>query len=201
MQNEELDLADSECLAKGDESASPRPGPRFRWSWLAPWSPPGCLLLLFLGTAGFCLFVARQIAPPDWVDVKIAPLPEGCKALFILVERTGRIEALSPYVSKVTAGALHANYPTGVLGFNFGNDPDASSVQWKPAERFGVLIRFEHSRDLLWWLHPDEIDRPALKWFFGSSRAEIRIPPIDRAEVPTNELLDQLGLDRKFKAM
>jgi len=128
--------------------ASPGPGTWFRWRWLAPWSPPGFLLLLFLTAGGFDLLVSRQVSPPDWVDLKIAPLPESCRALFILAERDGHIEALPPYVSKVTASPLWANYPTGVLGFHFGNAPDALSVQWKRGDRYGVLMRFQGRDDL-----------------------------------------------------
>ena len=167
-------------------SAPPPPPPRRQ-------QPPsglrtlGCLspFLLIL----YLLF--RLTNPSDWGEVTVRSIPEDAHGAFVIAESSGVAEALKVYHSKVLPFASWVE-PFGRNSVTGSWDP--MDLAWRDADRYGVL---SHGRDgswKLWWLGPGDVRKPWIFRHLGGGAAEFRVPDPTRAEVPTREFVDFLGL-------
>ena len=128
----------------------------------------------------------------------VGPLPDGYENFCLIAQDSGGFTALPWYHAKVFT-FTEDPFMGGSLGLGFW-DPDndgfiVASVQWKEAKRYGVLSHRRDDQWRIWWLAPADLQRPSLlRFVFGGGRAVMHLPAEDSAEVPSKELLRQLGL-------
>lgn len=181
----------SEMVGKPDEPKHAGAGRRARIAG-------GCLIGLLI-VAAPCVFVYRVANPSDWVDVDVEPFPRGHDDFCLIAEDARGVEALPWYRSKVLPFEEPPFLGGTFYGGSYDHDGDGfiqASVQWREAKRYGVLVRLRDDRWRLWWLGPDDVQRPSLlRFIVGGGRAVVHLPAEDRAETPTPEFLKRLGLE------
>jgi hypothetical protein len=158
----------------------------------------GCLIF------GFACLIAwaacyRVSHPPDWVDVTVGLFPGGTADFCLIAEGPGRAFPLPWYYSKLLIFTLNPVEAGQFQGGFYDHDSDAvieASVKWEESSRYGVLIQLEDRRWLIYWLEPGDWRRRPSAWdlVLGGGKAKIRLPPGERAQVPSKELLESLGL-------
>ena len=168
-----------------DDTASvgnPAPSKR-KPNWGCITATIGIVLVVYL--------VFRTLSPSDWVDVAVRPMPEGIEQIILIAEDSEGVEPLDWYESKLipfTIPAHDGGWHDMGSEFNY-------SVQWKRARRYGVLTKHRDDRWLLWWLEPEEVTRPSLmRYVIGGGRAEIHLPGEARAEKPSREFFENVGV-------
>ncbi len=160
-----------------------------------PKTPLGCWIAITLAGV-LVLSILRFFHPPDWVDVTVGPFPVGRWEYFLLAEDSGGVEPLAYYETKVFPFTMMPGKDISGMEVS-GNQWHTYSYQWRDASRYGVLARGGDGRWLLWWLRPDEVRGPSLlRYIVGGGTADLRIPDESRAEIPTPQFLDRLGLSR-----
>lgn len=154
------------------------------------WRIRGCgCLIAFLIVSGYLGYlVLEAVSPSDWVEVTVGPFPEGSEKYCLVAEDARGVSTLHWYESKLTAFTLDPRLygAHNVAGRHELDGLYRSSVQWRLAKRYGVLVRRSGNRWLLYWFGPNEV-----RWV--GRKVEIRLPPEDRAEVPTNEVVLKIG--------
>jgi hypothetical protein len=146
-----------------------------------------------VGAISIFLF-CRYLSPPDWVDVSIGPFPEDIESYCLVAEDAGRVEALPWYHYKVISFPEDPSLGGGHR-VNDRHGFATESIQWKEASRYGLLIQCQDNQWRLLWLQPQEVRRPSImRFIIGHGEAEMHLPVgIDRAQVPSSELLKRLG--------
>jgi hypothetical protein len=146
------------------------------------------------------VLISRTLSPSDWVDVTVGPLPEGYENLCLIAEDSKGTGALHWYHAKVVTFTEDPFLNGTLEGGFWDHDNDGfivASVQWRAAKKYGVLI---HRRDgdwRLWWLAPADLQRPSLTRFvFGGGKATMHLPAEDQAQIPSEQILEGLGLIR-----
>jgi hypothetical protein len=162
----------------------------------------GCLLAL-LSMAILYAFISYQLTPPDLVKLTVGPLPIDAQDFCVVVEDSHGVGTLPWYYSKVLPFTMDP-FMQGVwrgAGRPSEGDFTTEDVQWREAKRYGVLIRRRDDQWRLFWLEPGEIRRPSIMRYFvgGNNDAAMHLPAEARAEVPSPQFLERLGLSRQQK--
>jgi hypothetical protein len=168
--------------AKWGADPSPPPPPRqLRWAELIPLGCLGAVLIVF-----YLLF--RLMNPSDWVEVTARSIPGDARAVFLIADSSGKATGLPGYDTK--ALPFTHRYPRV-----FTRDVGPVPLQWRDADRYGVLAEMRDGSWKLCWLGPGDLSKPWVwRHLVGGGSAEFRVPDPSRAEVPSTEFVDRLDL-------
>ncbi len=180
------------------ESDDPEEDVSLKRFWGCAWrllliSPIVFLVLLVV-------LITDKMNPSDWVEVNVRSLPSDADYWFVVAEDSRGISVLPLYYSKVFS---FTHYPD-LSRLTTSSDRDKSwwketqSLQWKSAERYGVLIRRRDEQWRFWWLKPEEIRHPSLwRFIISGQSAGIWVPGEDQAVIPSQEFLGQLNYSER----
>lgn len=165
-----------------------------------PVFPWGCLIVLLM-TVSLLLASHRFFWPTDWVEVTIGPLPKGDETFCLVIEDAEGIKPLSWYYSMVLpfeqSPFVGGNF-SGV-GWKSSHEEFVSvDVQWRDANRYGVLVYRPDGQWRLWWLNDRDLIQPTfMSRFYSDGKAEIHLPSESHAQTPSEQLLKTLGYLKK----
>lgn len=147
----------------------------------------GCLspfLIVF-----YLLF--RLTNPSDWVEVTARSIPGDAREVYLIAETSGVAEGLICYHSKVLP--FPDRYAYGFTRADGASIP--VPIQWRDADRYGVVVRMLDESWRIRWLGPDDLRKPFLwRHLVGGGTAEFHVPDLAGADKPSPSFLDRLEL-------
>jgi hypothetical protein len=155
------------------------------WIWLCS--------IAFLLVASVCWFIYQAISPSDWVRVTVGPFPADTDRWCLVVEDMEGVQSLKWYTAMVTA---FAEDPSMIGGFRLPDNSKSATddIQWREAQRYGVLIRSQDKEWRLVWARSEHVIKPSiLRYVFGGGTAEIPLHADDEVETPSKEVLKRIA--------
>jgi hypothetical protein len=129
----------------------------------------------------FCL------RPPNRVSVTVGGIGSSTQLLCLIAETS------SGPVPLRWGGDPFFEFPPLPKGRTTGRMRLGAGVSWRDGKRYGVLIRDRDDRWLVFWLRPEEVRLRGRYPLIGGGEADIDLPPKDRGEPASEELLDAVG--------
>jgi hypothetical protein len=136
----------------------------------------------------------RWLRPADEVLVRVANLDPSTRQFCLLADTPDGPEAMWWSLHKVGPFAMHPSRCSASL---FSPDHEGRlavrPALWRAGKRYGVLTQDEGGGWLVFWFGPEEVHLQGRYWIIGGGEASIHLPPKERAEPATEELLGRLG--------
>jgi hypothetical protein len=142
------------------------------------------------------VLLRRWLKPPDEVEVTIQNIDPSTRMLCLVADTPAGPEAMWWSLHKVGPFSMHPNDCT-VSMFNPKHDGMRAirRALWRDGKRYGVLTQDANDNWLVFWFSPEEVHLRGRYWVIGGGEAAIELPPKDRAERASEEMLDQVGFD------
>jgi hypothetical protein len=119
----------------------------------------------------------RWLKPSDRVVVTVNNIDPSTRLLFLAAETPGGPEPMWWSLRKVTPFSMH---PSRCVVSEYDPERNGSKVvkrvSWKGGSRYGVLVRDEGDRWLVFWFSPQEVHLRERYWVIGGGRASIELP-------------------------
>jgi len=139
------------------------------------------------------LLAYRWLRPADQVFVLVTNVDPATRFLWLVADTAAGPETMGWSRKKVVPSTTHPSR----MGPNFDPRYDRGStylsVSWRDGRRYGLLTEDRDGRWRVFWLAPEDVHLMGRLWLLGGGEAWVRMPPKDRAEPASEELLDQLG--------
>jgi hypothetical protein len=131
--------------------------------------------------------------PPDWVKLHLTNVPLELADVYVVSSRREVHAPLKWYLIKVVAGVEDARLGE-MWDSSVNPDQRVGDVQWVTADRYGILGRRRSGEWVVWWLKPEDVEKPTpLRYLIGGGgTATIRASGIERAAPAPKSLTAQI---------
>jgi hypothetical protein len=150
--------------------------------------------LLTIGVVLAAIIVLNNfLHPPDWVELQLTNVPLELTNIYVVSSRHEVQAPIKWYLIKVVAGVEDARFGE-MWRSSVNRDQRVGDVQWPMADRYGILGRRKSGQWVLWWLKPEDVEKPTpLRYLIGGGgTATIRASGIERAMPAPKSLTAQV---------
>ena len=135
--------------------------------------------------------------PPDWVKLSLTDVPLELTNIYVIASiREGDVP-LKWYFAKVIPTVIDSRRIGDGWHSPANGDQRTGDVQWITADRYGILGRRKSGEWIMWWLNPEDVEKPTgLRYLIGGgTRVTIRASGIERATPAPKSLTVQVKSD------
>jgi hypothetical protein len=137
--------------------------------------------------------------PTDRVQVEVDRVPKEVFFLCIVGETPNGPVAFDWYVQHIFQPFTIKAHNSPYFDFDSGKPRLSASVQWKPADRYGVLMGKRGGEWRVYWFTPDQVNLRGHAWSSNGRLAEFRLADAMEVATPSLELMNAVDLSKDWK--
>ena len=141
------------------------------------------IILIIITCFIVIVIIRNSISPPNWIDLRLVHVPTDVDTIYVVAHDRQGNSPLNWYVAKVFASVVSPRQVGESWYLWPRGDQRRGDVQWRAADSYGILAHRKSGEWVVWWLAPDNVERPPLLRYLtgGGTRVLISASGIETA--------------------